>query len=134
MKRSWDGMADAIERKIQRRLNDIHANCSQKMEGSVKFGSQLTGAPGQPVDTEELRKSWILKYPTMLVSRLTTNMEYAGSIEEGIQPPYTKKSGTHVTPRPMTLRSEVGGFHSVKMTKDNFQRVVDQAVREEVRD
>jgi len=136
MSKPWDGMAEAIERKIMQRVDAIHANCSFKMLKSIVEGSALTGAPGQPKDTGALKSNWLassgFKGPLKYIAG--TNMKYAEAIEEGIQQPYTTQSGTHVTPRPMTLRSEVGGFHSVKMTKDNFRQIVDAAIREEVRD
>jgi hypothetical protein len=64
----------------------------------------ITGAPGQPVDVGFLKASYILAIgPTQ--ATITTNAEYAKAIEDGIGP-YG----------PLTLRSKVGGFHSIKQT------------------
>ena len=120
---NWESAIDRFAAKIERRIKDIHANAAFKMRDSVVTGSQLTGAPGQPVDTGNLRASWQLTFPEPLLARLTTNVEYAPAIEEGVGP-YG----------PMSLQSGVGGFHSVKQTRNAWQKVVDAAVREEVHD
>lgn len=49
---------------------------------------------------------------------VATKLEYAPAIEDGI--------GPH---GPMSLRSAVGGFHSVKITVAGAQRIVDEAVK-----
>jgi hypothetical protein len=85
---------------------------------AIQFGSELTGSPGQPVDTGNLRNAWIRENPSENVSIVSTNVEYAQSIEDGI--------GPH---GPLTLRSAVGGFHSVALTVAGFDRIVDAAVR-----
>lgn len=81
---------------------------------SVVDGSPVTAAPGQPVDTGNLRASWQQTYPSELVAEVFTNVDYALPIEEGV--------GPH---GPMTLRSHVGGFHSVALTRAAWQQVVD---------
>lgn len=99
---------------------------------SVVTGSAVTGAPGQPVDTGNLRASWQQSFPEDWLGRISTNVEYAPAIEEGQQEPYELPDGRTVTPQPMTLRSAVGGFHSVKLTRAGWQAIADQAVREAV--
>ena len=118
----WEKAIDAFERKIEKRIKDIHAKTAFAIRDSVKDGSAVTGAPGQPVDTGNLKNSWQLAFPSQLLARLTTNVEYAPGIEEGVGP-----SG------PMTLQSPVGGFHSVKLTRASFQGLVDAVVREVIR-
>jgi hypothetical protein len=59
-------------------------------------------------------------------------MEYALSIEEGVRIAGTSSRSGGSVGAPLTLRSEVGGFHSVKLTKDNFDKILRQAIREEV--
>lgn len=77
----------------------------------------LTGAPGQPVDTDTLRSSWLLAV-TPSEGRITTNVAYARAIEDGI--------GPH---GPLTLRSTVGGFHSVKLTVAGASAIQADVVR-----
>lgn len=118
----WEKAIDAFERKIEKRIKEVHAKTAFALRDSVKDGSAVTGAPGQPVDTSNLKNSWQLAFPSQLLARLTTHVDYAQAIEEGVGP-----SG------PMTLASPVGGFHSVKQTRAGFQKLVDQVVREVVR-
>lgn len=84
---------------------------------SIQTGSPITGSPGQPVDTGALRASWQLTLPSPEVAEITTKIAYAKPIEDGI--------GPH---GPMTLRSEVGGFHSIRLTHDNFPRLLDHVL------
>lgn len=118
-------MADAFRRKMEKRLKDVHANAAFKMRDSVTIGSDLTGSPGVIEDTGNLKLTWLagsdFQGPMLYV--METNAAYAKVIEEGV--------GPH---GPITQRSEKGGFHAVKLTKDNFDRILKEAVREEVRD
>lgn len=84
---------------------------------SVQTGSPITGAPGQPVDTGFLRASWQLSFPSKDVAEISTNTEYAEAIENGV--------GPH---GPMTVKSPVGGFNSVALTRMNFDRLVDHVL------
>jgi hypothetical protein len=86
---------------------------------SVVEGSAITGAPGQPVDTGYLKASWILSFPSATEAALTTNTVYAPGIEDGV--------GPH---GPITLRSAVGGFHSVALTVAGFNNIVTHVTRE----
>lgn len=78
----------------------------------------VTGAPGQPVDTGFLRNSWTLSVgPTEAL--IQTKAAYARAIEDGVGP-YG----------PLTLRSKVGGFHSVKLTVAGASRLQADVIRE----
>ena len=81
-------------------------------------GSSITGAPGQPVDTGALRASFVDDFVSPTSWRIQTNIEYAPAIEDGI--------GAH---GPITLRSKVGGHHSVKKTVAGWERIVDHVTR-----
>lgn len=81
---------------------------------SITKGSPLTGAPGQPVDTGRLRNSWQIEILSPLESRILTSLKYAPSIE------YGQRKG-----KPITLRSQVGGFHSLRLTVQNWDRIVE---------
>ena len=120
---TWEDGIAKFQLKIDTRSKAIFANTAFKIRDSVKFGSPITGAPGQPVDTGNLRSSWQLTHPEPFLARLTTNVNYAPHIESGIG-----KGGQ------MVLHSKEGGFHSVKMTIAGFDRIVKRAVAEEVRE
>lgn len=109
--------------RLERQRRDIFVGVAVAVHDSVVEGSPVTGAPGQPVDTETLKESWTLSFPSATLARVITNVEYAEPVEEGIGP-YG----------PMQLRSEVGGWHSVKLTRAGYQHLVDQVVREAVYD
>lgn len=85
---------------------------------SIQSGSALTGAPGQPIDTGNLRNSWQVEFPTPDSAIIGTPVEYARPIEDGVG-----RFG------PLTVRSAVGGFHSVAMTVANIDRIVDAVKR-----
>lgn len=93
--------------KVQARPQAVLVGVATRAHQSIKgTGSPdpITGAPGQPVDTDFLRNSWQLEVRPG-EAEISTNVAYARAIEDGIGP-YG----------PLTLRSKVGGFHSVKQT------------------
>jgi hypothetical protein len=102
--------------KVEGVARDVFVNTVTATAESITDGSALTGAPGQPVDTGALKASWqtVFESPTSAV--IGTNLVYAPLIEDGI-------SGR--TGQPLTLRSAVGGFHSVALTVLNFDRIVE---------
>lgn len=106
--------------KVDSRRRDVYVSLATKVHESVKVGSPVTGAPGQPVDTGFLRNSWILAIG-VLEAVISTNVEYAPGIEDGI----SQRWGT-----PMTVRSSVGGFHSVKLTIAGANSLLAEALRE----
>jgi len=110
-----------FQAKLQRRIGLVHKEVSNEMRKSVVRGSEITGAPGQPVQTGNLAGSWNLLFPEPLLSELLTNVVYAPAIEEGEGPK-----------GPLTLRSKVGGFHSVKKTRSAFQLLVNHVMKKVV--
>lgn len=91
---------------------------------SIVQGSPVTGSPGQPVAKKfggTLKNSWQLEFPELFLAATSTPIIYARGIEEQVDP----RSGNQ-----LTLRSEVGGFHSVKLTRAGFQKLVNKAARE----
>lgn len=105
--------------KTHRRGREVFVGCVDAVHQSVTDGSAITGAPGQPVDTGDLLASWQETFPEEWVGQTATNVEYAEPIEEGI--------GPH---GPLTLRSEVGGFHSVKLTRAAWDLIAAEVTRE----
>jgi hypothetical protein len=105
------------EAKTQENFVEI----TTEVQRAVVEGSEIVGSAGQPVDTGNLKSSWVGRFVNPLSWTLETNVVYAKSIEDGIS---YSRGGT-----PMQLRSPVGGFHSVKNTVANFGKIVDTVVK-----
>jgi hypothetical protein len=115
---SFDADVNRFALKLEGALPVLVPAVATAVLDSIRFGSPLTGAPGQPVQTSNLLKSWQLTFPDAMTGRITTNVIYAPLIEEGVS-----RFG-----RPLTLRSAVGGFHSVALTRAGFQRLANHEV------
>lgn len=118
--------ADDVRRfevKVAAALNGTFVDFVAALKGSIVEGSPITAAPGQPVDTGALRNSWQESVaPDLSEATIGTNLVYAPAIEDGVG-----QFG------PLTLRSKVGGFHSVKLTVANADRLLaDVAERHKV--
>jgi len=113
---SFQQALDQFTRDARQRVSDCVQYAFEEVNRSVVFGSALTGAPGQPVDTGFLRSSWLAEDVAPGVRQISTNVVYAPFIEDG---------GNDLAA--FTLRSEVGGFHSVKLTESAWPAIVDVA-------
>lgn len=115
--------------KVRQQEQAIFTRFAEACKDSIVEGSPVTGAPGQPVaegqpdPVGKLKGSWTLSYPAPTVAEISTPVDYAPEIEEGV--------GAH---GPLTLRSKSGGFHSVALTVAGADRLLEQVVREVVRD
>ena len=107
--------------KVDGRIEKLHLRCSELLNESVVEGSSITGAPGQPVQKGQLRGSFQLTFPKRLFSSLLTKLVYAPGIELGKD----MRSG-----KTLSLRSAVGGFHSVKLTRAGWNKLVRMALKE----
>lgn len=96
-------------------LKDTFVGIVEEATRSVVEGSALTGAPGQPVDTGYLKASWQTVFDSPSQATIGTNTVYAPSIEDGVSYAH---GGTA-----LTLRSPVGGFHSVALTVAGMDRI-----------
>lgn len=103
----------AFQIKIEARTRAVFHGVVTEVTRSVVEGSDLTGAPGQLVDTGNLRASFHTSYPTADTAELSTNVVYARMAEEG-----RREDG-----RAITQRSEVGGFHSIALTIAGYDRI-----------
>jgi hypothetical protein len=101
--------------KLKARNQLVFVNTASAVKGSIVDGSAVTGSPGQPVDTGTLKASWHLAFVSPTVADISTNVAYAPVIEDNA--------------RGATLRSAVGGFHSVRYTVAGFERLVAVEVR-----
>lgn len=114
---TFSGDLAKFGRKVVRRQKDIFVGTAEEVHRSIVKGSEITGAPGQPVDTGALVGSWQLEFINEWEARTATPQEYAPHIED--------------PPSGMGLKSQVGGFHSRKLTIAGFEKIV-RAVRDRV--
>lgn len=117
---SFNPPLTSFAEKYRQRMQNFTHGVVNEVQRSIVEGSEITAAPGQPVDTGNLRASWSTAYESPTVARISTNVEYARPIEDGV--------GPH---GPLTLRSAVGGFHSIALTVAGFDRIV-ESVRKDV--
>lgn len=111
---SFESDIETWLQKTEQRERDLFVNTASAIKFSITDGSPVTGAPGQPVDTGALKNSWILEFVTPWVAMISTNIGYAPGIENGL--------GS--LGQPIQLRSAVGGFHSVALTRAGFRELV----------
>jgi len=127
----FDSQLAKFAAKVDRRVKDTFVRSTEEVQLSVVEGSSVTGAPGQPVDTGNLKTSWIGKHEGGMVWRLATNVGYAPAIEEGTRTAFDPQGVTpERPPGHKWQKSEVGGHHSVKLTRAGWQRIVEHAARE----
>lgn len=84
------------------------------VERSIKDGSAVTGAPGQPIQSGNLYRAWhragSLGAQNVAIVCDVIMAPYAGKIEH--------RTGG------ITIRSSVGGAHSIKITRLNFPLII----------
>ncbi len=123
MSLKWESDIAGFAARIAARQKIIFFDTATALHRSIVFGSPTTGAKGQPVDQGDLRLSWHPEHLAPFLFATSTPLPYARPIEEG---------RSFVTGKRLTLRSPTGGFHSVKVTRDQFQKLVDEVVRKRV--
>ncbi len=99
--------------KVDARLKALHDGVVLTAFASIKEGSPITGAPGQLVDTGDLKSSWINTIESPLTNLIATKLIYAEQMETGT------RAG-----RALIQRSPTGGFHSVALTRAAWPRIV----------
>lgn len=117
--------------KVEAQTADIFQGIGEEVLRSIQSGSELTGAPGQPVDTGFLWTSWQRWYDSPTAQTVATNVGYAPVIEDSSRASYDPEG----IPRPKELpsagggsqhiKSTVGGNHSVALTIAGLPRIVD---------
>jgi hypothetical protein len=113
--------------KVDAKSKDVITEAGVEVQRSLVEGSEITGAPGQPVDTGFLRSSFIPERISEFEWQTTTNVSYAPVIEYGIREAFDPRGEG----RPYHLRgsgkSLVGGSHSVALTRASWARIADVA-------
>lgn len=118
------GFADDVARfaqKVEARSQAVFVGTVAEAKTSIVEGSPITGAPGQPVDTGNLRSSWQAVFESRSSALISTNVAYARSNEDGVARP----GGG-----PYRLLSRIGGRHSVKLTIVGLPRLVAYVTRQ----
>lgn len=87
------------------------------MLGSIRDGSSLTGALGQPVEDGDLYRSWTMDQPTPHSVRVSSTSPYARMNEDGVR----------VGGKPYLQHSAKGGRHSLALTRVGLPRLVNEA-------
>ncbi len=111
--------------ELDLRQKRLREEAVQRAFDGIRHGDEITGAPGQPVDTGNLINSWQIDKVSDTTTRIFTAVIYAPGIEDGV----LYGSGGNVKAQ-LTLRSQVGGFHSVKMTVAGWQDIVNAVVED----
>ncbi len=118
---------DRFANKVEGRTRRIVQIAREEVQRSIVEGSSITGAPGQPIGPfpggGTLKGSWVPRFLGPHLWQTSTPLAYGPVIEDLIG-----RFGA------ITIRSVVGGGHSVKLTRAGWQRIVDFAQREVVRD
>jgi hypothetical protein len=99
--------------KTGRLEQDVFVGCTEEVHRSIVEGSEITGAPGQPVDTANLRNSWTPQFLDANTWQDTTHVEYAEYVEDNV--------------RGVTFKNH--GPHSVKLTRVGFPKIVEVVTR-----
>lgn len=99
--------------KLETKTQDVFVGVVEEATRSIVEGSELTGAPGQPVDTGNLRASWHTSFEGPTQALIATNVEYAPIIEDNIRGARFKNHGPH----------------SVKLTIAGMSRIVESVAR-----
>lgn len=114
---SFTSDLDRFARKVEGRTRRIAQISREEVQRSIVEGSELTSAPGQPVQFGTLKGSWVPRFINPYLWEISTPLLYAPFIEEGFY----------------KQRSPVGGPHNIKLTRGGWQRIVSFAQREVVR-
>lgn len=105
---AYNGGIATHSRKVQVRHQQVFGALTSELGRSVRDGSELTGAPGQPRKTSNLYFSWIDRFTAPFRWEIATNVKYATVIEDN----------------PRGVRFRNGGPHSVKLTILGANRVL----------
>lgn len=129
MSQEFEDSINSFSRDLVTLNNDVFLGVGEECLRSVVEGSDITGAPGQPVGQYGkgynegavggfLKASWQRWFPSPTEQTIATDAPYAQPIEDLVG-----RFG------PIRIRSTVGGGHSVKLTIAGFDKIVDAVVR-----
>jgi hypothetical protein len=108
---AYNGGIATHARKVPVRYRQVFGGVCAEVGRSIRDGSEITGAPGQPRRTSNLYFSWIDRFLAPFRWEIATNVEYAVYVEDNTR----------------GVRFRNGGAHSVKLTLLGAPRII-QAV------
>ncbi len=120
---SFEDDCNEFSEKVEKRQAILFFDVANDLHNSIKEGDPITGSPGQPVDEGDLKASWQARHLEPFLFKTSTVQSYARQIEDG------EREDASGQLKDLTLRSEVGGFHSVKITRVGFQKLVNAAAK-----
>ena len=129
----WRSFIPQVMRKITSDLKSIHSGVFETSRESIVEGSPLSGSPGMPQDIREGRpskpgsKRVVRQFK---VIRETDNRTALGTDEPSIHAIETGISSFNGAP--VMLKSPVGGFHPIALTRQAEDKIVRKVVREVV--
>lgn len=107
---SFQRQMENVVRTINARFEQLFYNVDAHVGRSIRIGSPITGAAGQPVKSGALLASWIRQRRGRWTTGWVSHSPYAHVIEYNL--------------RGAQLHSAVGGFYSVTMTRAGFRALV----------
>lgn len=114
---SFDADLTKFSRKMETNSAEIFLGTGEECLRSIVEGSEITGAPGQQVDSGELKGSWQRWFTSPTEQIIATDKPYALQEEDGISYAHGGK--------PIVQHSAVGGPHSTKLTVAGFSKIVE---------
>lgn len=114
---TWKSNLKVFIPEMEYDIKQVREGVAVECFESIVFGSASTGAPGQPDDLRE--GQWSVADDGPDSTLISTADPSARSVEDGI---------SHKFGGPITLKSPIGGFHSVKLTHQNAERLVEPVV------
>lgn len=84
-----------FNRKVEGLVDEVFVNSANAAHASIKYGSPVTGAPGQPVASGETRDSWGEgpEFPSRDVAVIATADPNARRVEDGLE--HYRNHGPH---------------------------------------
>lgn len=119
----WESKLPEFERRLTRDWQAIHDGVVELAYNSIVYGSVMANTQGQPADLREGQFETVKNGP--LETTIGTNDPSARSVEDGIS---YKHGGV-----PITLKSPIGGTHSVKKTEQAGDKIIKAVTKRVVR-
>lgn len=111
----WDEDIQRFEQRLEADAARLHDGLADDTLAGIVEGSSVTGAPGQPERTGNLKRSWGIARLSRWVTLVFSDSPYARKVEQASQ---TTRTG--------------GGPHSIKLTRASWNNLV-QAVLGRIR-
>lgn len=126
--------------KTKQSARDVFVGSAVAMQGSMREGSTVTGSPGLPQDTAALFNDYDLEFTGEWQAKCSSTLGYAKAIEDAHVEAHVRAEHERTSVlgnvhrvrahpvRAYDLRQPYrsgGGPHSIKLTRANWQAIVD---------